>query len=180
MHLQSHPEPRRAFSERSSPECAPLGRGLKQMRASQASSLAFLSVSLHPGANEGGGRGPRSSRGSLQEDSSPGEGLAITGAQTGDKDCITERLFPSVYVPVSCLPRKSWGWGAEERGGQDVCVLPVPLGGCGSPSLVGAGLGGQGIRQRLYWAPGARLHTAVPRVVLAGEGHPGFSAPTQR
>lgn len=85
------------------------------MRVSQASSLAFLPFSLHPGANEGGGRGHRSSRGSLQEDSGPGEGLAITGAQTGDKDCITERLFPSVYVPVSCLPRKSWGCG-QRRG----------------------------------------------------------------
>ncbi|XP_014316707.1 protein S100-A5 isoform X2 [Myotis lucifugus] len=85
------------------------------MRVSQACSLAFLPVSLHPGANEGGGRGHRSSRGSLQEDSGPGEGLAITGAQTGDKDCITERLFPSVHVPVSCLPRKSWGCG-QRRG----------------------------------------------------------------
>lgn len=91
------------------PECAPTGRGLKQMWVSQACSTAFLPVSLHPGVNEGGGRGPRSSRGSLQEDTGPGEGLAITGAQTGDKDCVTERLFPSLYVPVSCLPWRSWG-----------------------------------------------------------------------
>lgn len=50
-----------ASPETSSPECAPVGRGLKQVWCHQASSVAFLPACVHLRDNEGRGRGPGAS-----------------------------------------------------------------------------------------------------------------------